>query len=141
MILDIKPETLIKEIGHDGSEIIWPQLTGHVAQKGFHIQEILDCFWRRGFTLTQIVAYPCSLPYGDTIDLKPHILWNNDFAKERFKRIIHDREGIILGRISIGQMHACAWDGENIYDPRGRIYGIETGDLQIGECWLRMSIT
>ena len=59
MVLDEPPEILIREIGHDGQQVWWPELSKSFQKRSFNIQEIIDCFiiklfsslWLRNFQI------------------------------------------------------------------------------------------
>lgn len=40
MCLDIDPAIITKELGHDGSQIIWPGHYDPYCRRGFHIDEM-----------------------------------------------------------------------------------------------------
>lgn len=124
MVLDETPEQLIKEIGHDGLEVWWPDVGGSLQYQGFHIQEIIDRFLFRGKGLVPIEINPRSAPegYGEKWKLVPGM------DEKRFWKRIKKKTGIL-----IGINHAVAWDGELIYDPNGLIYPIVR--FQMRECW------
>lgn len=133
MVLDEDPLVLIAEIGHDGTNIMFPEVIGTIRQQSFHIQEIIDCFIKRGKGLTPIDVAPCTAPDGHP-DLAREI-WDREKAKERFKNLITGREALLIGRLSMkGLGHASAWDGQKVYDPRGMI--IEIGETFVSQAWL-----
>lgn len=62
MALDETCETLIKEIGHDGSQLMWPHLPEPFCRQSFHIQELILCCLTRNKTVTPIDVYPIAGP-------------------------------------------------------------------------------
>lgn len=134
MLLDVEPEKLIHEIGHDGTEIWFPDRVGSPRQRSFHIQEIIDCCLSRGYGLTPIEMVLRSAPENP----KPgevRELYDLEFCIKRFLGAIRDRPGLMICQIrghSVG--HACAWDGKKVYDPLGKTAELE--DYEISEMWL-----
>lgn len=68
MALGITPEEIIKEIGHDGTEIKWPSMTGNNRLRGVSIQEIIDLALKRNIALVCLDAYPHNSPSVATTD-------------------------------------------------------------------------
>jgi len=136
MLLDEDPETLISEIGHDGLERVWKDLHMPACLRGFHIQELLDCCMRRGLGLMLVELLPRSGAQGSTLWRK--VFPTDNMAQTRFSAAIQGRPGIFVGKAASGGNHAVAWDGENIYDPNGRIYGVD--EFHFKEAWLLVKL-
>ena len=133
MVLDADPQELIDEIGHDGRDIMFPEVIGTIRQRSFHIQEIIDCCWKRGRAVTPIDIAPCTAPDGHP-ELAREI-WDREVARERIKKYLTGNVALLIGRTSHkGLGHACAWDGEKVYDPRGMI--CEIGETFINQAWI-----
>lgn len=132
MVLEEDPDELIKEIGHDGQEVWWPDLVGSIRKRGLHIQELQTIFARRGLLLSPIEIMPRSAPSIRRNEART--IWKPDYATNRFCNLIQGKKGIIIGAYTSGHMHACAWDGHILYDPNGLIQNLE--DMLIKECWL-----
>ena len=133
MVLDVDAEVLITEIGHDGSRLEWTNLGRPLGEINFHIQEIIDCCIRRGYTLTPIELYPVSVP-DVYYDIDHCAIFDSWDAEKRFEDHIKNRVGILVGQGNNGLGHAAAWDGELVYDPNGVTYDIS--DFKIREAWL-----
>ena len=58
MALHTPVAELIEGIGHDGSEIIWPDLPDPMCRRGFHSQELVDECLKRGHSCTPIEWHP-----------------------------------------------------------------------------------
>lgn len=114
MVLGEHPEDLCTEIGHDGLDIVFP-LPPPACYRGHHIQEIQDLFLARGKCLYEVELNPLSGHPDSTRYVRPY-----DNPRARFERLIKNRQGIL-----VSGTHAVAWDGEIIYDPNGRNYGLE----------------
>jgi hypothetical protein len=136
MVLDVAPETILEEIGHDGEQVWWPDLIGSKRKRSFHMQEILDCFIRRNKGLMLVEAYPKIAPdYEHT----PICIWSDALSVDRFFNLIRDRPAILVGHVgSMG--HACAWSGSRIYDPNGFICKPGETDYRILEAWVLVNL-
>jgi len=147
MLLDITTEMVIKEIGHDGSEILWPKNDKHLDMcAAYHIQEIQDICMGRGYALASIEVWPI---YGPNMDefLEVYHKQNDDLTVERFFNCIKNRKALLILECNEdtkneNRTHACAWDGKNIYDPNGSIYppedleSVYEADWNIREAWI-----
>lgn len=122
MCLDIEPENIHKEIGHDGTEIWWEPN----KMRGIHIQEIQDVANNKGMCFFPIEMYPAVAPDMNT---EPREIYQHDLAHARFLKSLYGKTGIL-----IMDTHACAWDGDMVYDPKG--FTATLGDYDIREVWL-----
>ena len=123
MVLDKHPDVIEECIGHDGSEIIFPEMRDPARRRGFHVQEIIDCAHVYGYAVTPIEALPISTP--DMVHM-----YEVKFRKARFKCYLRSNIGIVTGRTRLWG-HAVAWDRQRAFDPR-------TGPMALDEC--RMEI-
>jgi hypothetical protein len=121
MTLHVPVQELIDELGHDGSQIIFPQLIEPMCRRGFHSQELIRLAWRRGFAVTPIELFPTIRPMqGEGL----HTIYYDGDAEinvGRFVDTIHDRIGILEGQ-SGRWMHAVHFRYGEIYDPDGYQY-------------------
>lgn len=122
MVLSYDVDKLIALLGHDGSEIAWPQFEEPLCRRGFHIQELIFIAWRNfSRTFTPFEAIPLlRCRDGEVIDIPslPAPTW-------RMPEVMQHSWGIITGATMRGQPHAVAWDGEQIYDPNGTTYPVD----------------
>ena len=129
MVMDVDVQDLIHHIGHDGSEIEWPEIGDDPWQRrAFHIQEILyvaHTVYNEHFTVLQ----PC--PVAQCLSHGGNHTYTID-KQERFEQILHSYMGVLIGRV-----HAVAWNGHQILDPGGRITREE--DFPIKEFWMRVN--
>ena len=133
LLLCEDPAILVEEIGHDGSEIWWPNLSPPYNQRSFNMQEMIDCFMNRGYLLTPIEAMPCNAPAIDPTKAIP--IMDEEKAKLRFIMHIGGRKGMLIGTPTYSSTgHAVAWDGKMIQDPNGMEYGLDA--FEIRECWI-----
>lgn len=125
MALDKPLYEVIEGLGHSGSESVWPPEWNHLPA-GYHIHEIIDYVWmQHAKPVTPFVRRPMVTPAYDCPDQVAKFAREPDLEK-RFKHRIAGRVGIMTGVISKGRGHAVAWDGRNIYDPRGYVYSLDT---------------
>jgi len=133
MLLNEPASFLVEELGHDGMEVWWPELDDHRKFRGHSMQEMIDIFLKRGFTLTPIQSFPMQSP-GSCIEARPTF---EEYA-ERFYKHIAKKRAILIGRTQRGNGHAWAWDGYQVFDPRGSMPNIH--DLAVSEAWVMHSI-
>ena len=126
MALDTAMRDLVKMIGHDGSSVIFSELPEPGGRRGFHYQEIVDCAIKLGYLVTPIEALPYSTPDGK-LDFPVDFKISNE---QRLRDHMRETKGIVTG-LSGKWRHAVYWDGEKIYDPRGRIYSFDACDVII----------
>ena len=132
MVLDIEPQKLITLIGHDGTEIWWPDQVGSKKQRSIHPQELLDA------AVVLKKTFIC-------IEFIPRTGWDKNSARlifdktmvPRFAAWIKDRYAILIVRGS-GLGHAVAWDGKSVYDPKGFVQSIE--EYEIAEAWVLVDL-
>ncbi len=125
MVLDKTNEEMIELIGHDGGEIVFPDLPEPSKRQGVHIQEVIDIAIDLGYAVTSIEVSPSSTTDGkNNFDIK----FKESYA-DRLKWHMHHSIGIITG---LGRRwpHAVAWDGKKILDPQGRTYDFD--DIKMG---------
>ena len=128
LALGISYQELIKEIGHDGSTIIFLELPEPAKRRAHHIQEIIDVAIKMGYSITAIESLPCSTPDG----IKEFAI---PFNFKRFYNHLIRNRGIITG-MNRTWRHAVYWDGEKIIDPIGKIYPYSKIGMDI-DCFYR----
>jgi len=128
MVLNIKPQSLITLIGHNGEEVWWPKQTGSKKKRSFHPQEILDAAATYGKTFICIEFMPSSGWGGNG-----RLIFNEEMMEKRFLGWLTNRAAILIVQgPRLG--HAVAWDGKKIYDPKGMIKDLY--DYTIQEAWI-----
>jgi hypothetical protein len=122
IVLDTPVSKIIAEIGHDGSEIAWPQFPDPLCRRGFHIQELILVAFYKGKSVTPYEAIPLLVSRGgEPIDVPFRMP-----PKSRLGYIMSHTHGVITGATLDGRPHAVAWDGEQVLDPRNETkYSIE----------------
>lgn len=117
IILHRYPCEIIEFLGHDGSEIIWPDLEEPYCRRAFHIQEMYWYALTQGYVFTPIEPRPCILPTGAKEMFEVPLLLD-------FESLLHSTVGVLVGEHE-GHRHAVAWDGEKVLDPMGYTYPIK----------------
>lgn len=117
MVTDIPIESLIRNIGHDGSEILWPEQKEPLNRRGFHIEEIQYALFKERWLLAPFTSSFGYNPGGNTaIHIEVY-----DFS-EKLKEVLNEYNGLLLGRYRGSTTpHAVAWNAfeKVIYDPGG----------------------
>jgi hypothetical protein len=128
MALGVPIRELIIIVGHDGSEIIWPELPEPSRRRAHHPQEMIYAASILGFSVTPFEAFPCSVgKVGADPFLVPMIIP----AEERMPRIMSGAIGVLTGETPRGQAHAVAWDGYRVLDPSGLVYDAQDFRLEV----------
>lgn len=123
MALDVPIAELADEVGHDGSEIIFPALTDPQRRRAFHVQEFIAPCIRRNYAPVIVEPAPC-------IGANLMYIYHLPTSEVLLTQLMTKFTGVIFGQIR-GQMHACAWDKSICYDPAGYCHGLT--DYQIRE--------
>lgn len=123
-------DEFVEEVGHDGSEVIFPWLPEPMCRRGFHIQECIRVAVKHDFSVTPIELIPaiapapspeCPIPSPDVRQIP--VLYgptlNTNFTY--FEQHIRYERGVITG---VGRqcLHAVAFDAGTIFDPEGITY-------------------
>lgn len=113
MAIGISLNLMLKEIGHDGSAIIHPDLPEPRKRRAFHIQECLQVLDARGYAATPFDAIS-ALVTDDTHQIE--LNWATDFENH-----LRSGDGVIMG-VGVSNRHAVAWVDQMVYDPNGHTY-------------------
>jgi hypothetical protein len=113
MAVGINVEQLINSVGHDGGDIIWPNLPEPERRRGFHTQEIIRVL-RTGFSITPIERMSRLAP---RLDVTPRVIDNENL----FDHVVKTTRGVLTGHTKTCG-HAVAYDHGVICDPIGRPY-------------------
>ena len=82
---------LIERLGHDGSEIIYPDLPEPICRRGFHTQELFKACWP-DFACMALWAWPKMSPIPERQEYTKYL--NNT---EWFTKMIHESNGVVVG--------------------------------------------
>lgn len=111
MLLDVDVHEIFNYLGHDGSEVIWPDHPIQYRHRGFHIQEMYHFALSKGHTVT---------PYGPKIGQHPPGMEREAtfvIKDERLIELLHFYNGVLTGRTENGSHHALAYFGNSYFDP------------------------
>jgi len=117
MAMGIKLEYLIKEIGHDGGDIIFPDLDEPMCRRGFHSQELIFLARKWGWAVTPIEFGPVILSTSGN-EIYPVHLRNN---QGRFEKVVRTTSGVLEGH-NDRCYHAVNYRHGMLYDPDGQVY-------------------
>lgn len=126
-LLKAEVESLIKEIGHDGSMIWRPEKKDPLSRRGFHIQELLDVALNHYYLLTEVTP----LAHFDDDDPNVYPVFSSSFAEYRLKKYMSTFNGLVAGMHSLNRPHMVAWVhdkalGDKILDPMdGKSYDLK----------------
>lgn len=114
MCLDLTPAEVMEAIGHDGSEIRWPDRAEPHNRRMFFWEECIPIcldYLRFPVHVERFIGY---VPEGCSNEI---ILDQTALLESMMGRV----DGVILGITKNGKPHACAWNfKENkVYDPEG----------------------
>jgi len=132
MALDVPLDTLIEFLGHDGGEIINPDVDEPNGRRGFHNQEFIDLILLQNKTLTPYQLRPALSVAGKVVPVDRNL----DSRTERFEKIICTKTGVLFGRKKPGgNLHCVAFEEGVIYDSAhdGSAYEFETVPQCIAE--------
>lgn len=107
---------LIKELGHDGSEMLFPEDPEPFCRRGFHIQEFIKPCLMRGLAPVFIEAQPSI--ESKKREVKP--LTTENVAN--LSLYMHKYNGIVIGMKPNNHEHALAWNMECFYNSDGKSY-------------------
>jgi len=114
-------DLLLDKIGHDGSQIIFPDLPEPLCRRGFLGQELAYTLLTLGWLVASYEFAPYGIVDGDhAFEMR----WENmDDVKST---ILRNSIGVIAGIVNTtNRPHATAWDGKKCYDPSGFVYDLD----------------
>ena len=127
IVLKMPVRNLFLEVGHDGSEIIFPDLPEPFGRRTIHPQELIDVCLGRGFALMMVEAIP-SMSGNYEIQFKEGNI-------SRLTRYMSMYTGVVCGVNQDLKPHAIAWDRKSFYDPIGKV--TEKTEMAI-DCFLAL---
>lgn len=122
--LNISFDEFVKLVGHDGSEIIWPDQPEPRCRRGFTIQECIIATLELGYAVTPI-AISCNHASSLTDDFPLRIDYSLAFTYTILKSV-----GVITGETKKGQGHAVAYRYGHIFDIVEYIYSFENCEVR-----------
>lgn len=126
-VTGISLENLLDEIGHDGSEIIFPDAPDPLSRKAFHPQECLIAIYKIYLKNPQLQRRYFSCISNELVCHNPKTddIYIHEYPQDIFNLFLQNHNGVIIGEIH-DKMHAAAWDRirQAALDPNGFIYPI-----------------
>ncbi len=132
MALGISTEVFCDIAGHDGGEIVFPDLPDPLCRRGFHIMEAIFVAMRCGASVTPVQLMPVirSTPIAGAETAKEtvvnyHFNVTSDPTENNwryFQDFIAAHTGVIECSTPRGRQHAVAFQFDHIFDPDGRSF-------------------
>lgn len=129
MALGITTNEFCDIAGHDGGDIVNPDLPDPWCRRGFHIMEAVFVALHCGYAATPVQVMPviASTPVPGTSNKEVIVAYNHrdtgDGIEDNwrfFQQFIATRKGVIECRTQRGNHHAVAFQADMIFDPDGR---------------------
>lgn len=122
MVFDETIERLIELVGHDGSQVIWPNQDEPMRRAGHSHHEMQYVARRLGYYLADYK--PC-FGYSPPGEIK---LMTREFSEE-WVEVLAAHKGVLSGSYhGRTNFHAVAWSEGLIYDPTGHVSRINEFD-------------
>lgn len=137
MVMDVEIQELIDGIGHDGSEIVFPDLREPMCRAGFDIQEIIDFALNCGWSITPIETIPVVTSDG----VQTRELFEREKAHARVEGYLKRYNGVVYGqRWDQNWWHVVAWDSERELwlDPSGPVLPKKQPPIKIATFYVFM---
>lgn len=139
MAIDRSFDEVIEAIGHDGSEIIWPELEEPFKRRAFHIEELQYIALRFGVILVQFSPgfhySPSNNPlHGSAVPI------TYTFEKE-WEAVLKRFDGLFVGQCKGSKSdHAVAWNAKEglIHDTSGHCAALNSFDPEYFYAAVRM---
>jgi len=135
MVMGITIQELVDEIGHDGSNKVFPDLPEPMCFAGFDISEIVDAAFDLGWSMTPINTIPTCTPDGENIrDVYPE-----SKIMDRVNHYLDHFDAIGMGqRYGGNNWHTIAWskDEQRWHDPSGPILQKDKPPIQLATLWV-----
>ena len=112
MAMDVSVIDVLNALGHDGSEIVWPNLPEPTCRRGFHIQELIRLAMQWGWSVTPVELAPVL----GCADGRSFQVYPDDECWAFFEQVIRTSQGVIEGH-GLRCRHAVAYDNGRIFDP------------------------
>ena len=116
MVLNVPVAELIEQLGHDGREIVFPDLPEPACRRGHNIYELIQIAVNLGYAVTPIPLRAAITPANDP---QRQIVIGTDIENwSRFTRQLHASQGVIEC-FGPRLYHLLAYDRGRIFDPDG----------------------
>ena len=118
-LLNLSVEEVVKQSGHTGKQIVWPDLPIPQCYRAWHIQEMIMICLKHGYYVTPFERITYSAP---SQDVKA---FTQNFSDE-FHKILANLRGVLAVTNYRGNGHALVFNKGKFYDPiRGREVAIK----------------
>jgi hypothetical protein len=124
MCLNLDVKDVITSIGHDGSEIVRPEMPEPRCRRAFLTQELYKICINNGKSVTPFHKKLYRVDESTMIEVGSH--------EDYINLLLDNNIGVICGSPKGKEIyHAVAWDGENILDPHDIVYSIDYFDIDV----------
>lgn len=140
MALGIPVSRFCEIAGHDGSDIVFPDLPDPLCRRGFHIMEAIFVARRLAFAVTPVQLFPMisATPMAGVKPAMDVIVPYNqpttgDSAENNwryFQDLISMSTGVIECTTRQNRQHAVAFQFDHIFDPDGRTFDYSREDCE-----------
>ena len=124
MCFNVDVKKIFKELGHDGTEVLWPQMSPPNCYRGFHYSELHLFGYNLGFSCIMFEPKPkmFSSFEGQIMDQSGNAHDTCvDLEEIDVTDFIRNKTGVIAYTSKAGHFHACAFHRGKIYNPSGVI--------------------
>lgn len=116
MALSIPVADLIDRLGHDGGEIVFPDLPEPANRRGHNIYELIHVAIELGFAVTPVPLRAAITPANDP--QRQVVVGTDEKNLSRFSHQLYDSQGVIEC-YGPRLYHLLAYDRGRIFDPDG----------------------
>lgn len=109
-VAGIKVQKFIELVGHDGKELVWPQLLSPQCFRNWHYQELIKACLSIGWAVTPIDRWIETSP-GPGI--QSYEINHSDY----FDSLLVGAKGVVAVKTNKGIGHALIFDQGKFYDP------------------------
>lgn len=110
-LFDVSEQELLEKLGHDGSQIIWPNLPDPLCRRAFHPQEFIRVGLEYGIAVIGIERTSYSAPTYEAEPMARNFLPPLHYYLEHF-------DGVLTGTcLTRDVRHAVIWKNRSLIDP------------------------
>lgn len=131
MVLEVPVAHVFDYVGHDGGDVVWPDLPEPYKRRSFHIQELVRVAHLLGYSCTPFEPSPM-LASGLALDREPFPVPGHEAV---MREAMDGAAGVLVGQMESGIGHAMAWDGQAAINPSDRLRGPVRDVFSVGCFW------